>query len=720
MLGALTHFVVTLAGRHREIAYGVVGLVAFSESLPLIGAVVPGDAIILGISALVPTGALRLWPLILAALAGAVLGDGFAFWLGRHYHATILNRWPFRGRPRLVNRGTDFVQRHGGKSVFVARFTPGVRAIVPVLGGILQMDLVRFYVMNIVSALLWSPAHILAGAAIGASFVLLGAVAGRLALLAGVLLALLGLLYLFARYAVRRAPALALTAQERVRLWAGEHDGWLARQLLAVLDPARQELPGLALLAVIVLSSLWLFFGVLQDVLAGDPLVRANEAVFHFLQGLRTAWVDQTMVAITELGDARVVAAVTLAALAWLAWRRNWRAAAHLFAVIAIAGLATAALKVALHIHRPEPIDAGWDAFAFPSGHSVANAALYGFLAIITAWEIRPRWRLPVIGALALLVGVIAFSRVYLGAHWLSDVLGGTAFGIAAAALFGIAYLRHDPPPVGATGLCVTVGLVLLLAGALHIDRRHAADMSRYAVRQHVRPLPLGEWWRHAWVSLPARRIDLIGGAEEPLTFQWAGRRAALTRELAAHGWRAPAGWTLRSAARWFEPHVRLARLPVLPHLQNGHREALVRVHAVTGHAGRERLVLRLWRSGVALTRAAAPRLPLFVGTVIEERAERVAPIMTVTHALADYDAPRDVLARALARARLVRRPGAALGRTWDGCVLLARSDDPPVSERLSVSQARRARRRVHQRRAATAAHIASMTPNGQAPCRNP
>ncbi len=720
MLSAFTNFVVALARDHREVAYGVVGLVAFSESLPVIGAVVPGDAIILGISALVPTGALRLWPLILAALAGAVLGDGFAFWLGRHYHAAILNRWPFRGRPRLVTRGTAFLQRHGGKSVFVARFTPGVRAIVPVLGGILQMDLVRFYLMNIVSALLWSPAHILAGAAIGASFVLLGAVAGRLALIAGILLALLGLLYVSVRYAVRRAPPLALAAQERVRLWAGEHDNWLARQLLAVLDPARKELPGLALLAAIVLSSLWLFFGVLQDVLAGDPLVRANEAVFHFLQGLRTEWVDQAMVAITELGDARVVAAVTLAALAWLAWRRNWRAAAHLFAVIAIAALATAVLKVSLHIRRPEPIDTGWDAFAFPSGHSVANAALYGFLAIITAWEIRPRWRLPVTGALALLVGAIAFSRVYLGAHWLSDVLGGTAFGIAAAALFGIAYLRHDPPPVGATGLCVTVGLVLLLAGAVHIDRRHAADMSRYAARAQIRPLPLAEWWRNAWVSLPARRIDLIGGAEEPLTFQWAGRRTALSRELAAHGWRAPPGWTLRSAARWFEPHVRLASLPVLPHLQSGHREALVLVHAVTGHAPHERLVLRLWRSGVELTRAAAPALPLFVGTVIEERAERVAPIMTVTQAVADYDAPRNVLDAALARARLVPRPGAALGRAWDGCVLLARFDNLPVRERLRVSQARRARRRVHQRRAATAAHIASMTPNGQAPCRNP
>lgn len=720
MLGAFTNFVVAFARAHQMGAYGLVGLVACSESLPVVGAFIPGDAIILGISALVPTGALSVWPLMIGALVGAVIGDGFAFWLGRHYQVAILNRWPFRGHPRLVTRGTAFLQRHGGKSVFVARFTPGVRAIVPVLGGILQMDVVRFCIMNGLSALLWSPAHVLAGVAVGASFVLLGAVAGRLALMVGIVLALLALLYVLARYTVRRLPPLALRAQERVRLWASERDHWFARQVLAVLDPSRQEMPGLALLAAVVLSSLWLFFGVLQDVLAGDPLVRANQAVFHFLQGLRTEWVDQVMVGITELGDSHVVAAVALAALAWLAWRRNWRAAAHLFAVLAIAGLATVALKIALHIHRPEPIDTGWDAFSFPSGHSAANAALYGFLAIITAWETDARWRLPLIGALALLVGAIDFSRVYLGAHWLSDVLAGSAFGIAAAALLGIAYLRHDPPRVGAMGLCVTAGLGLLIAGAVHIEHRHRADMLRYAVRREIRLMPLAEWWRHGWMSLPARRIDLIGGAEEPLTFQWAGRRAALRQELAAHGWHAPPPWTGRTAARWLEPHVRLADLPVLPHLQSGHREALVLVHAVAGQGGQERFVLRLWRSGVELTRGAAPALPLFVGAVIEQRARRIAPIMTITQELPDFDAPRNALGAALAQPRLAERPGTSLASGWDGCVLLARTDSAVARGPGLNAQARRAARLSHHRRAATSAQIASTRPNGQAPCRNP
>jgi len=717
MLGALTRSIVAFAGAHQNVAYGLILLVSLSESLPVVGAFVPGDAIIFAVSALVPTGALRLWPLVLAAFVGAVLGDGFAFWLGRHYHAAILGRWPFRGRPRLVARGAAFLERHGGKSVFTARFTPGVRAVVPVLSGVLSMDAARFYLMNLLSALLWAPAHIFAGAAIGASFVLLGAVAGRLALIAAIVLVLLGLLYVLMRCLLRRLAPHALAAQERLRVWAAGRSGWFARQVLAVLDPTRREMPGLAVLMAIVLSSLWLFFGVLQDVVAGDPLVRANQAVFHFLQGLRTEWVDQAMVAVTELGDAGVVVAVAVAALVWLAWRRNWRAAVHLVSVVAVAGIATAVLKIALRIHRPEPIDTGWDAFAFPSGHSAANAALYGFLAIITAWEVKGRWRLPITGAIAVLIGAIAFSRVYLGAHWLSDVLAGTAFGIAAAALLAIAYLRHDPPRVGATGLCVSTGVALALFGGLHIAQRHAFDMRRYAVRQQVQLMPLATWWQHGWSRLPARRVDLIGGAEQPLTFQWAGHRAALQRELEAHGWRRPPRWTLRTAARWFEPHVGLADLPVLPHLQSGHREALVLVHR--SDAARERYVLRLWRAGTDLT-AATVTEPLYLGTVITERLERVAPVMTVTHTLRNYDTPRNVLALALARQRVLPRPGEKPEPAWDGCVLLGRpAPDAHFGLRPTV-QSRSVPRRLHQRRAATSAQMASTSPNGQAPCRNP
>ncbi len=676
MLAKILESVIAFASAHHDAAYGLILLVSLLEALPVIGAVVPGDAVILGVSALVPTGALGLWPLIVASFAGAVLGDGLSFWLGSHYRQSIVNRWPLKRNPALIARGETFLRSHGGKSVFVARFTPGVRAVVPVLAGILQMGVVRFLLLNVLSALVWAPAHILAGAAIGASFVLLGAVAGRLALLVALLLVLLGLLIWGARAAVRRLPAQAARAQERLWLWARRRDVWYSRPLLSILDPQRRELPGLVLLGALLVASLWLFFGVLQDVLAGTALVRTNEAVFHFMQSLRTHWVDQIMVAISELGDATVVTATACAAVLWFAWRRNWRAAAHAVAAVVAASLFTVVFNVALHIPQPGTLPKGWDIFSFPSGHSVASAALYGFLAIVSVWEIGARWRLLVTSAAAVLIGTIAFSRVYLGAHWLSDVLAGMAFGLAWASLLAIGYLRHNPPPVGAAGLWTTAGLTFIVVGAVHVTHRHSTDMARYTVqvRQHV--VPWRAWWRHGWTELPVRRIDLAGGVKEPLTFQWAGGLKSLRAELVSKGWTRPVPWTLRSSVDWLDPHAPIAALPVLPHLQNGDPAVLVMVHLLGRPAARERLVLRLWPSDLRLSGLAPAKMPVFIGTVAEERARPLGPIGTITEELPHFDGPRDTLGKALAASvhRLAERSLPRPQRGWDGRVLLARS----------------------------------------------
>ncbi len=674
MLGTLTASIIRFAGAHHEIAYGLVLLAALAEALPVIGAFVPGDVIILGVSAVVPTGALRFWPLVAAATVGAVLGDGVSFGFGARYRRTILSRWPLKRYPALIARGEAFQRRHGGKSVFVARFTPGVRAIVPVLGGVLQMSVARFFAMNVLSAIVWAPAHVLAGVAIGASFVLLGAVAGRLALIVALLLVLLAALVWGTRLAVQRLPARAASIQEQLWRWARARESWITRPLLSILDPARKELPGLALLGALLVASVWLFLGVLQDVLAGDPLVRANEAVFHFLQSLRTDWIDQIMVTTTELSDATVVAATAAAALLWFAWRRNGRAAAHALAAVLGASLFSLLLKVVLRIPRPYPLSGGWDAFSFPSGHTVASAALYGFLAIVTVWEVRAHLKVLVTSVAAVLIGVTAFSRVYLGVHWLSDVLAGIAFGLAWAVLLAIGYLRRNPPPVGAAGLCTVVGVTFAAAGALHVDHRHTADMRLYARREPQQVLPWATWWHSGWSQLPSHRIDLAGSVEAPLTFQWAGSLTALRVELSAKGWQPPVPWTARSALEWLDPHAPISALPVLPHLQNGHREALVMVRALSGAVQPERLVLQLWRSDLRVRGLAAAAVPVFVGTVLEERMGRLVSILTVTHRLPDYDGPRNALGAAIRFQRLAERPLKRPQQGWDGGVLLARS----------------------------------------------
>jgi membrane protein DedA with SNARE-associated domain len=145
------------------LAYLTLFLAALLEAVPVAGSVIPGSTIILALSALVPGGELTLQWVLLAAIAGALLGDGSAFWIGHRRQREILSAWPISNYPRLVAQSEAFFHRWGALAVFFARFVPPIRAFVPLTAGALDMRPARFFAVNIPAVLLWAPAHVLPG-----------------------------------------------------------------------------------------------------------------------------------------------------------------------------------------------------------------------------------------------------------------------------------------------------------------------------------------------------------------------------------------------------------------------------------------------------------------------------------------------------------------------------------------------------------------------------
>ena len=112
--------------------------------------------------------------MLVVATAGAIVGDGVSFWLGRRYHRAILRSWPLNRYPKFVERSNRFITRFGTASVFLARFTAVVRAFVPLIAGILRMSPLQFYIANILSALVWAPAHVFPGVLLATALRLAG------------------------------------------------------------------------------------------------------------------------------------------------------------------------------------------------------------------------------------------------------------------------------------------------------------------------------------------------------------------------------------------------------------------------------------------------------------------------------------------------------------------------------------------------------------------
>lgn len=201
---------------------------------------------------------------------------------------------------------------------------------------------------------------------------------------------------------------------------------------------------GISRFAWTLAASVLLFSQLALAVTAGGPIVSLDGAVAVWLHSQATGFATDVLRAVTQLGGATVLLAVTLvAALVLLLKRRIAHAALLGAALVGGEGL-NMALKAAFERPRPsfsEPL-ATAAGYSFPSGHAMVALAVYGALAFVTATSVKSRraqMLIPV--AAAVLVLAIGFSRLYLGVHYVSDVLAAYGAGLAWLTVCGIALI---------------------------------------------------------------------------------------------------------------------------------------------------------------------------------------------------------------------------------------------------------------------------------------
>lgn len=160
LIDATTAFV----REHQALAPAVVFALAFGESLALVSFLVPATVLLLAIGALIEASGLHFFPIWLAAVVGASLGDAISYWLGFYYKDRAKTFWPLSRRPDLVTKAETFFTRFGIWGVAVGRFFGPVRAVVPLIAGILAMRQSHFQVANVASAAVWAFAMLAPGA----------------------------------------------------------------------------------------------------------------------------------------------------------------------------------------------------------------------------------------------------------------------------------------------------------------------------------------------------------------------------------------------------------------------------------------------------------------------------------------------------------------------------------------------------------------------------
>jgi len=218
-----------------------------------------------------------------------------------------------------------------------------------------------------------------------------------------------------------------------------------------VSHQTRQRAFGVSLgLGIFVLVAAgWLFGAIAEDVVNRDaPLGTLDLDVAAWLHAHATPAMTSLMFILSDLGAPVSVIAITLLTAAVLATRRRWYRLVFLLLATVGGEVVNFLMKKAVHRQRPffeDPI-VTLTSFSFPSGHAMGSTVLYGALAAIMIWPMRQfRWRIATVCAAALLVALICFSRIYLGVHYLSDVVAGCLAGLVwlVSCLMAVDALRH-------------------------------------------------------------------------------------------------------------------------------------------------------------------------------------------------------------------------------------------------------------------------------------
>ncbi len=185
--------------------------------------------------------------------------------------------------------------------------------------------------------------------------------------------------------------------------------------------------------ALLLIGASGLFGAIAEDVASGDALTLVDVRVAQWFHAHATPLLTRIALAVTQLHDTLPVLAATLALAAYLAWKRNWYGLIVLSLTVPFGMLINVLMKYSFHRIRPSFEDPllVLSGYSFPSGHVAGATLFYGVVAaLLVAQIVAWRWRVMIVLAAIALVLLVALTRIYLGVHYLSDVLAAFAEGV--------------------------------------------------------------------------------------------------------------------------------------------------------------------------------------------------------------------------------------------------------------------------------------------------
>jgi membrane protein DedA with SNARE-associated domain/membrane-associated phospholipid phosphatase len=458
----LESLLIDIGERLGKWTYLLVGAMAFFETGAFIGLVAPGETALLLGGLVAGQGQIDVLTMIAIVWFAAVAGDLTSFALGHRLGRTFL----VKHGPKVqiteerLRHVEAFFDRHGGKAILIGRFVGLVRAIAPFLAGSSGMPLRRFVPYDVIGAGLWGSTFVVVGYLFWQSFSQVVDYAKKGALALATVIVLVVAIVAGVRWL--RDPA----NRARGRTWLerqAERPALrpLARLLAPVLRRTRRPARfvwdritpgdlGLELTTALAVASVGSFVFVWDLVGVEDrPFLAGDRGSLRLADHLHSDALVSVAKVLTALGSLPVTVALVVLAGVVLLWRRYVRDALLLAAGYGLTYVAVHVAKAA--VDRPRPAHPLVDASggAYPSGHA-AYAITWIAVAVVLSRALPNLASRFAFVTIALVIAVVVgMTRIYLRAHYLSDVVGGWAlasflFAFCATVALVIGYVRNN------------------------------------------------------------------------------------------------------------------------------------------------------------------------------------------------------------------------------------------------------------------------------------
>ena len=434
---SLTTLIEDVGKRLGKWTYLLVGTLAFLETGAFIGLVAPGETAVLIGGVVAGQGEISITLLIGIVWACAVAGDLTSYALGRKLGRGFL----VRHGPRLkiteerLSYVEDFFDRRGGVTILIGRFIGLVRAIAPFIAGASRMELRKFIPYDVLGAGLWAALFCLLGYFFWQSLDRVEAYIGRgAAAFTGLVAVGLAIWFILK---LRRDQEFRAKVQRRL-------DGnpmyrRVRKPLFFVADHATFGLELTTLLALAAVGN-YLFFG-LAMLLGDRELAPFDQEAFDLAEPLYTTAAVDVLRVLTHVGSLPVTSLAVLATAAWAVRAGRAREGAALVVAHALTFACVHLAKDATDRPRPAGQLSSTEGLAYPSGHSAYAIGLVACAIVMARGGHRWATRFALVAIALAIAAAVGVSRIYLRAHYLSDVIGGFALGTAIYALCGVAAL---------------------------------------------------------------------------------------------------------------------------------------------------------------------------------------------------------------------------------------------------------------------------------------